>query len=222
MSETTLDNAVVWKGRPHVLVYVEQTGKIKESKTEILADLPNLVDIKPDGRLKPENQAADLEKKLNKFADEIADKFHLIDQQYRCVVLSPDSTLAGNTEFTCYASTFSSKLKVMMSSHKLETLASDEVTPVLLVGIDVLSSYRCIIRHHLVAGTRPYHPVDTCDVLGALIPSTQWEQMTPAARELKYIYAQKTEDFFLNAFQTIYDWTKADSDVIAEYRDRQA
>jgi hypothetical protein len=221
MSETTLNNAVVWKGRPHVLVYVEQTGKIKESKSEIIADLPGLIDIKPDGRLKPENQQADLDKKLNKFADEIADKFHLIDQQYRCVVLSPDSTLSGDTEFTCYASTFSSKLKAMMNTHGLGLIEADTVTPVLLIGVDALGSYRCIIRQHLVAGTRPYHPLDTCDVLGTLIPSSQWEQMTPVAREQKYYTGKSPEEFFLNAFQTIYDWTNADNNVIAEYRDRQ-
>lgn len=222
VASNALNIATVYKNRPHVVVFVQPTGKIRESKSELLGSIKDLVLIQPDQRLKPENQAADLQKKLDRFIDDIGDKFQLVDQQLSVAILdySGNSPVEGGS-FLCYASDFSSKLATVFNKLSIGILARNETTPVLLIGPYVTDTYRSVMRHIVKSGMLPTHPLDYCDVMSTLLPSAPWEQLTEVARKQCYYGDQTPQQFYLHAFKSIYDWTPADSAVIAEYGDKE-
>lgn len=219
---TTLDIATVYRSRPHILVYVETTGKTRESQSELAGSISTLIDIKADQRLKPENQQADLQKKIDRFISEIGDKYQLVDQQIKATVLDYHNGLVDGGSFTTYASDFNDKLAAVLQKLGYAEIASDESSPVLLIGPYVSDSYRSVMRHIVLEGKLPNHPIDSFDVMGTLIPSMAWEQLTDAAKKEKYFGDTPAPLWFLNAFKSINDWTPADFAVMATYADRAA
>jgi hypothetical protein len=222
-TDNTLSFATVYKRHPHIIVIVQPTGKIRETKSELLGSIKDLVSLKADQRLKPENQVADLQKKIDGFIENIADKYQLVDQQLACQVIDYRDPLAKPVaEFTCFASDFNTKLPIALNKLGACELAKDEIAPVLLLGPYVSDSYRGIMRQIIVAGTVPAHPLDYCDVLSTLIPSVAWEQLTEPARKQCYYGSLTPAQFYVQAFRAIYEFTEEDAAVMAKYNDRVA
>lgn len=181
--------AIRFFGKDVKLVYVSLTGKIKESRADIGSRLTTLVYIKPDQRLKPENQPADLERKVDKFLDEIGDKYYIINPQI--------SVSVNGKQFNCFASEFDSKLAKAIDG----TIASG----VLLFGPDVDIVYRAVMRHIVKSGNTPSKPISYCDPLSKVISSTDWERMTPAARKEMYYPDAELETFFQTLFDAVFE-----------------
>lgn len=216
----------MYKRRPVLVAYVEPTLKTRETKSELLGSVTELVEIRADQRLKPENQAADLQKKLDRFIEDIADKYQIVDQQLKVVLhdtvegTGVPEPLEGGT-FTCYASDFSDQLaKVLRKLGIDEVVPGSESTAVLLVGPDVLSSWRCIMRHVIRAGLQTSHELDYYDVLAQLIPSTAWDQLTPVAKKTLYFGEQTQQEFYMAAFRALNTIDAQDEKILADYADR--
>lgn len=180
--------AIRMLGKDVKLVYVKLTGKIKESRAELASRLPDLVEIRADQRLKPENQPADLAKKIDKFVDEIGDKYFLVNPQITFSV--------NGKEVTCFASEFDQKVNKAIG----ETLGHS----ILLFGKDVDIVYRAVMRQILLSGIAPTKPISFVDVLARVISSSDWEKMTPAARKEMYYPATEEEVFYSMLFDTTY------------------
>lgn len=171
------------------LVYVSLTGKIKESKTDLFGRLTDLVDIKADQRLKPENQVADLERKVEKFYDEIGDKYYLVNPQI--------SVSVNGKTFNCFASEFDAKVNKAIEG----TVAKG----ILLFGPDVDIVYRAVMRQSVKTGALPNKPLSYCDPLSKIITSTDWQRMTPAARKEMYYPDTDLEGFYMSLFDAVYE-----------------
>jgi hypothetical protein len=101
-----------------------------------------------------------------------------------------------------------------------EIIPGHESTQVLMLGPDVDSSWRCIMRTVIRQGFQTSHELDYCDVLSQLIPTSAWEQLTPVAKKTLYFGEQTQQEFYLAAFRALNTQTPEDDRLLGQYIDR--